>query len=495
MALQEDTPEVHTTEKSSREGRIVSGAAVSIGAQMAIYLLSVFSVRAILANLSKEENGELFQIQRLCDFILILLVEAGMGAVALRKIIQEPENREAIIATFARMRVMLWAGAATLICGIGLIVMPDSIMPLWVWALYMLITARAPLLRYVFEMRYRAATKLILIQSLGIMDTVLFLLLVYCLPFELSALSIAVYFLVAALPGFFILAFKKGNRDVIAIPFSPKIATEILKASLPVFVSLLLVQIHDKSDAFFLGVFSNQTQVGIFAAAYRSLAPLTAIAATLTSVLTPSIAELQVTDPEKCRRYVFGGLRVLLYTACFLCIGLSAGTSLIIDLLTGGSYADNYTEFFVMLWTELPIFVTVYTIEVNIALGLQRNNYVVASMLAGCSIVTNLILTPPMAALGAIFAKIFTVGSAAVLSLYLLKPFLKGQLTVLFVVRLFLVIGLSICLSWFLPMFIPVYGAVALCIILLAAILWATRSLTMEDYAIAEKFLKRALAR
>ncbi|MES2765718.1 MAG: polysaccharide biosynthesis C-terminal domain-containing protein [Bacteroidota bacterium] len=477
--------------KISRERRILSGTAVSLGAQIIGYVLYLFAIRAILGGLSKEENGVLFGIQRLCDLVLALAVEAGMNTVVLRKIIQNEEDYDAIMATFAKLRFLLWLGATALIVGIGLIFMPGNLSLLMVWSLYMLIGSKSALWRFVFELRYRAKTNLLPVYLLGLLDTVLFLVIIYFAPTPLTAMHIVSGFCISAIPGIVILMIMSGDWKVFSVPFSKPIAKDIFKSSFPVMLAFVLMQIHDKSDAFFLGYFTNATELGKFGAVYRILPPLLAVAITITTVFTPSIAKFQVSDPERCKRYIFGGLKILLYFGGLISVMLSASTGLIIEALTKGVYADSYIQFFAFMWLPIPVYIIIFLFDINIVLGLQRNNFIITAVEAGLSIITNILLTPFFASVGTVFSKLSTLIISAAVAVWLLKSVLKDYNVLGFFTRYSAAaIGGLFC-AVFLPNVMPEIAASCLGGVVYMGLLFLLKAIDTDDVVLLRQYLQK----
>lgn len=476
----------------SRERRILSGTAVSLGAQIIGYILYLFVIRAINSGLSKEENGVLFGIQRICDLILVLAVEAGMNTVVLRKIIQNEEDYDAIMATFAKMRFVLWLAASALIAVIGLVFMPENLTLLMVWSLYTLIGSKSSLWRFVFEIRYRAKINLLPVYLLGLVDTFLFLIIIYFIPSPLTAMHIVTGFCISAIPGIIILMIMSGDWKIFSVPFSKPIAKDIFKSSFPVMLAMVMMQIHDKSDAFFLGYFTNTVELGKFAAAYRILPPLFAVSITIATVFTPSIAKFQISDPVLCKRYIFGGIKILLYFGGLVSVMLSASTGLIIEALTKGVYADSYTQFFTFLWLPIPVYIIIFLFDVNIVLGLPRNNFIITAVEAGLSIITNILLTPVFASVGTVFSKLSTLIVSAGVALWLLKEVLKGYSSLGFFIGFFAAAGGGLVCAIFLPKFMPQIAASLLGGMIYISLLFLLKAIDKSDIDLLKQYFQKA---
>jgi O-antigen/teichoic acid export membrane protein len=218
------------------------------------------------------------------------------------------------------------------------------------------------------------------------------------------------------------------------------------------------VHIHDKVDAMLLQWFTDAREVGIFGAAYVSLAPLTSTVPLAASMaIIPVIARLAKEDWAECQRYAMTGLRFLVLIAVMACTVLSVLTPYVVELVSKGVYADNQLHFFLFLWMPLPIFILVYVQELTVALGRQKVNIPIAGTLALVTVVGGLIAIPQWHALGAVWVKLVSVVLGAFVAVGLFRRILGSVLTLPFVGSIAIVSMVGVGTAVVLP---PLLGTV-----------------------------------
>ena len=142
--------------------------------------------------------------------------------------------------------------------------------------------------------------------AVTILDALLFLTAIYFQRDVLTPSRVIATFAVTALPGFITMMIVDRGRYVNPKFFEWAELKVIVREAMPVVVALMFVHVHDKIDALMISWFSPQAEVGIFGAAYVSLAPLTGtFPMALTMAVIPVIAKYAViggTDDRKIHR-------------------------------------------------------------------------------------------------------------------------------------------------------------------------------------------------
>jgi O-antigen/teichoic acid export membrane protein len=347
-----------------------------------------------------------------------------------------------IVAAVAAMTVAAFSGYA--IAGVG------------AWAIYVLISTRAGLLRYTLETPLRMRVRFGLVSTLGILDGLLFLIAIYVMRHQLTVATIIGSFIASTLPSFFVLVWLDRGRHLLPSRASWQTLKELLREATPVMISVVLLNVHDKIDAFMLEWFSTPTEVGVFSAAYQSLAPFVStlpIAAVM--AIVPVVARLATEDEARSRTYALTGLRVLTAGGIGVAITASMLTPTIIELVSKGRYADNELQFFAFLWMTFPIFMLFYIQELNIALGAQRSNIRITATLAIGTVVAGLLLIPLYDSLGAIAAKIIAILFAASIAVRQFHRFLHQSLTLSRIVGIVGSAAICLAAAWLLPQVMP----------------------------------------
>lgn len=437
--------------------KVLKGSAVLFMSQGATMLLYFLAQRVILSTLTKEENGVLFGERRFVDLILILLVDFGMNGVAMRRMVMQPDRASAVLSSTVAIRFILWI-PATAISLVYAQAFGYSLIEVGVWCFFLLISSRSGLIRYTYELPFRSKVRFGWVAALSILDAVLFLVLVWFWRHDLTPTSVIIAFAISTIPGFVLmLLYDRGRTINLNFVEAAEIKT-LLKESLPVILALVFVHIHDKVDAMLLQWFTDAREVGIFGAAYVSLAPLTSTVPLAASMaIIPVIARLAKEDWAECQRYAMTGLRFLVLIAVMACTVLSVLTPYVIELVSKGVYADNELHFFLFLWMPLPIFILVYVQELTVALGRQKVNIPIAGTLALVTVVGGLIAIPQWHALGAVWVKLVSVVLGAFVAVGLFRRILGSVLTLPFVGSIAIVSMVGVGTAVVLP---PLLGTV-----------------------------------
>lgn len=450
---------------------------VSIGSSVLAFL----SQRVILSTLTKEDNGSLFVERRLGELILVILVDFGMNAIAMRRINVEPHRQKEIISSLLAYRFLMFVPATLLAAGSAW-VMGYEIQNVVFWCLAMFLMSRSGLIRYAMELPDRAQHRFVVPSIVTLLDGTLYAILIYWFRHELTTFMAIFLMIFAALPGFLITLMAGGRRVFFLRHVTSSEIRALVKASLPVVTSVLLLNLHDKIDAFFVEGLAGKIQAGVFGAAYSTLAPLTqSVPLTMALTLAPAIARASVENMAGCRQLALDGLRFTFSLAIVISSSLAIVSGAIIDFISDGVYRGHEVEFATMMWVGVPVFIQVYLCEVQIALGAQRsiirsNIVLLAVTLIGC-----VTLIPTFGAQGAIVSKILSVASASVVILRAFHLTVGHAVSLKLAMNAVLVLAITLGMSFVLPVFVQPIFAAPLAVVGSIIVLMVTRFITMSD--------------
>lgn len=392
---------------------VTTSGMLAIG-QLAIMVVSAIVQMILLATLSKEDNGQLFLIRRAVELVLVLTVDFGLNPIGMREIVQRPHDARSILGSLLIYRLVVWGILIPpLLAGTALFALDPMLVAMW--CLYMLLAGRSSLLRYVYELERRASMKVTLPVAMTLLDVVLYALGLYLYRDHITVESVLTISVVSSLPGFFIVWATAGTSRPSIRDWTGTEVRTLLRAAIPVQATMVFMAVHDKVDAFLIRAVTTEEQVGIFGAAYQTLAPLTLVVPYAVSMaLAPRIARDIAKEPQLTMSIVAVAMRFLLAAGVLVSTIVSILLPWILQVFTRGRYSDNYIEFFSLLWSVTPIYVTSFLGEVFIAMNSQRLNLLMVAILACGSLITGLILIPGYEALGASASKTITVTIAAV---------------------------------------------------------------------------------
>lgn len=466
---------------SGDQRKIVAGGTQMLASQVVVILFSVLSQRFILSGLTKEENGELFLVRRMIEVLTILFVDFGFNPGALRSVARDSETRREILSSLAAWRVASWLIVVLIVSGMSLYSHVDATAVV-LWCCYLLLASRSSLLRYLFEIPYRARLSFQLPLLATIADSLLLTIGVYIFRNQLSVPIVMAVFAVSVVPGMLIMISGGALRDFRLRFVRWHVLKQQVAAAVPVLATVALLMIHDRLDAFLLSWVASPAEVGVFGAAYQSLAPFTTtLPIAAGSVLLPVVSRLSISDKVRCARYVSLTLRLLFSIGLIIA---SVGTIVvpeIIDVMTSGKYADNALTFAVLMWSVVPIFVTTYLMETLNAYGAQKRNVLIVTVLALSTVALGLVLIPLYASVGASITKVVSVAIAAALSVYVYSTvgFVKPSLS--FIVRLTTAIVVCVLLALFIPTIMNRLSAVGTVLLLSSFSVFALRIVKIAD--------------
>jgi O-antigen/teichoic acid export membrane protein len=443
--------------------RILKGSVMLFFSQGATLLLYFLAQRIILSALTKEANGVLFGERRFVDLVLIMLVDFGMNGITMRRMIMHPDRAQVILSSTVAYRLMMFVPASLLSLSYAYAV-GYSLVDVALWCFFLLISTRSGLIRYTYEMPFRSKVRFGWVAFLSILDAILFLGMIWWWRDQLSPTVVIQAFVISTIPGLiFMIAYDRGRTIHPRFMEMSEVRT-LLRESMPVILALVFMHVHDKMDAMFLQWFADAKEVGIYGAAYVSLAPLTSTVPLAASMaIIPVLARLAKENWEECQRYAITGFRFLVVIALLSCTVLSVLTPYVIELVSKGVYADNHLHFFLFMWMPVPIFILVYVQELTIALGHQKSNIPIAGALASVTVIGGLLVIPTWHALGAVWVKLAAVVLGAAIAVVLFRRILGTGLTLQFVASIVLVLMVGIVTAVWLPtiLSLPVAAAVA----------------------------------
>ena len=135
--------------------RVLSGGASLFAAQGLAMVVYFLAQRIILSTLTQEQNGLLFAERRMTDLMILMIVDFGLNGIAMRRMIQFPDRAREILSSVAAFRIALWVPASI----ITLIYASSAgylLLDVALWSGFLMMTSRAGLLRYNYELPMRS---------------------------------------------------------------------------------------------------------------------------------------------------------------------------------------------------------------------------------------------------------------------------------------------------------------------------------------------------
>lgn len=429
-----------STLQGSVTRRVVSGSLWMIGSQAVVLALMFLAQREILSTLSKEDNGILFFQRRVVDFLMVVLVDLGMNGILIRRVVHEPDRASQILSSAFVLRMIM----AAAVVSVGMVATAYSgydPSDAAVWAVYVFISARTTLGRYVLEIPFRTTGRFRVVSALGVADAVLFTIGIWLMRHQLTPSIVIFTYAVSALPGFAVLLAARSGIDIRLRSVSPTEMMALVRESLPIVVSVALIAVHTTLDTMLVERFGTSRDVGVLGAVNAAIGPfLVIVPQTVALVLMPEVARWR-DDVDRRNESVTSTLRVLIAGAtCSAALAVPL-LRLFVELVSAGRYSPDIEAFVWFMWTAPLVAVVVYVQELAVTLGQQQRMVTIAGILVAATAVFGFALIPDMLALGAVLSRFCTLVVGALYCIWLLFRFMAKPVDLRFAARVVLVVG------------------------------------------------------
>lgn len=427
--------------------RVVSGSLWMIGSQVLVLGLMFVAQREILSTLSKEDNGVLFFQRRVVDFLMVVLVDLGMNGVLIRRVVQEQHRASEILSSAFAVRALM--AIAVMVVGSSVALLSGyPPVDATVWAVYVFISARTTLGRYILEVPFRTSGRFNRVSALGVVDAVLFTLGIWLVRDNLTPSTVILTYALSAIPGFLVLFVVRSG---IALRLRNVSSTEMIalvRESLPIVLSVGLIAVHTTLDTLLVEVFGTPRDVGILGAVNAAIGPfLVVVPQAVSLVFMPEVAR-RSDDIERRDASIVDMLRALVvFSTCFAVVAVPMLPTFV-DLVSAGRYSPDIDAFVWFLWSAPLAAIVVFVQEVAITLGHQRRNVAIAGVLVIATAIFGLAWIPQLLSLGAVITRFSTLAVAGLYCIWLVYRFMSKPVDLLFGVKVAVLIGSSIAMSW-----------------------------------------------
>lgn len=426
--------------------RVVSGSLWMIGSQALVLGLMFLAQREILSTLSKEDNGVLFFQRRVVDFLMVVLVDLGMNGVLIRRVVQEHHRASEILSSALVVRLVM-ATIATLLGMATAVYSGYPPIDAAVWAVYVFISARTTLGRYVLEVPSRTSGGFHRVSALGVLDAVLFTIGIWLVRDHLTPSIVILTYAVSALPGFVLMSAARSGVAIGVRHSSIAEIRQLVRESLPIVLSVGLIAVHTTLDTLLVEAYGTARDVGILGAVNAAIGPfLVVVPQAVSLVFMPEVAR-RIDEPQQRDASIIAMLRVLVVLAtCFAAAAIPL-LPLFVQLVSAGRYSPDVAAFEWFLWSAPMAAVVVFVQEVSITLGHQRRNVAIASVLVFATALFGFVWIPQLLSVGAVIGRFCTMAVGALYCMWLLYRFMAKPVDLWVVVRVVILVGGSIGIS------------------------------------------------
>ncbi|MHB8084849.1 MAG: flippase [Dehalococcoidia bacterium] len=264
----------------------------------------------------------------------------------------------------------------------------------------------------------------------------------------------------------------------------------VLKQAWPIGLILVLVTIRLKADTVMLSLYSGDSAVGIYNAAYRFIDIAMVIPSILVLALFPTLSFLYKSSAARYDDACSKAFKYLLLIALPMAFFVTIFARQLINLSFGPNYADSVIVLRILIWAGAVMYLTMLTGSVFIAADKQTLSLKIASVSVLVNLALNLILIPKFSYMGAAATVIVSELFGLIVALAILTK--SGhKLNILSIVKAPLIgmiaVGLILLLAVALNINLIVAGISALIVYGLIVFKLGIHS---DDVALAKELLK-----
>lgn len=381
-------------------------------------VIAFFTIILIARNLGVEQFGVYALIFTIIG-LASLLANYGFDPLMIREIARNPFNTDLTISNSTFLKFVFSLLSLIILLTIGIFLRNDLLLPLFILGASFLIYN--PLMT--ISAAFYGKEQMIwsgLIQVSG--DAIRLIVVIYFLSISSGLLSIVTAYAVSNLIVCLILIFIGKYKIELHFKIDSKHFGKIIKQAFPFALNAVIFMVYFRIDIIILSWLKGDLSVGSYSAAYRIIDAFLFVPASVMGAVFPAFSrKYGVSDSifwvsfEKIVKYL---------TIVGIPIGFSItvlAPKIIALLYSGAQWEASIIYLQVLIWTITLIFINCsFPVALN-ARGKQKISAIVLLAGSGVNIILNLLLIPPLNALGASIATVITEVVTTVVYLYIFR--------------------------------------------------------------------------
>lgn len=407
---------------------VLSQGLISMGAYGVNFAASFFAVIGIARLMGKEEYG-LFVLAIQIVAFTSMISDFGIGPVIMRRLAIAPGRAASILleATLSRVLLIVPTWVISVIVAWWFEPGWDFFLLINLMMLNIVVSSKVPVLRGTLESLYRSQSRMGVPTITTAVDSVMLLAAVLVVPasFRDPILAMTLYTASNLLGAAMLLV--AGMRFTSALNTEPVVISwrgmrELVYASAPLAVYLLLNALHVSMDTFYLKFFHDSTEVALFNAPLRIMTPLAVFPTIVAISAAPYFARASVAEDDDTRarmsRLFSLSVKTLLIGSVLMAGFGMTNAELLLSVAFGGKFDETVVTMTILFALFLPMALNIFLVELNNARGHLRSNTQFAAILAAVSLAAGALLISHYASTGAAVAKLVAVVAGLAFLIY-----------------------------------------------------------------------------
>jgi len=411
--------------------KIAKNTIIIIMGEILTTLIGIFTVIYLTRYLGAQDFGIYSFIFAYLGFFGII-VDFGIARILVRDISRELSQANKLLGSALILKFMLSILAILLSCLIiNFFNYPFNIKLLvYIGALSFLFSINA-LYRLIFQVHLKMEYPILV----EIFNSLLKLGLFFFLIVKKASL---IWFVLATviinLPALFMLMFFSRKFVKLELKIDFKVYKYLIKESWPLALTTAFIMIYTRIDQLMLFHMKGAKAVGFYAAAVRLAELFNIIPVAFTISVFPLFSNYFVNAKEKFKEAYELSFKYMSILIIPIAVVMSILSKPIINFIFGQSFTESAQAFKVLIWSEVFVFLGAIHINILIATGLQRLDFLFTVSSALLNIILNLLWIPCYNIVGAAWATLISYSLGVPLS-YIIKntrPYAKALINSLF---------------------------------------------------------------
>lgn len=194
----------------------------------------------------------------------------------------------------------------------------------------------------------------------------------------------------------------------ISLRFNPGLWKKMLKISLPIIVSYIILRINLNFSILYFGTVGKQTEVGLFNAAFKIIFLLLTVREVLISVAYPLMSKYFVESKEKLAQVMQGFIKLALLFTLPVVLGGSLLAEDIIRFIFGEHFINAALPLRILLVAFLFMMINIVFPSSQNAFNKEKKYLKISMINSGSNVLLNILLIPVWGLVGAAAASALT---------------------------------------------------------------------------------------
>lgn len=412
----------------SSQSKIFYSSGIAFVGQGASLLFTFLASILIARGLGETAFGQFTFLVSLLN-VVALIPDFGLNWTLQREL-SRIENGARITGTAFLIRLFLFVTAVVVLNGFFYFFSLEE--NLWLLAniivLNIALSGRVSGLRLVLESPYRAEMRLMIPMSLGFLDNMLLVCLLWFAPRLASGLEGVVYAYTAAnIPGFVVLLFLVQRERKIS--FRPQVneIKKILTESTPLALYTGLCAVHVVYDVFVLKGFWGNDAVGQYGVALRLFLPFVFVPNAFVLGTFPIFSRWFAEEPGRIKQAFQLSMKFMIGVGLTIMVVMVLFSEAIIHLLFGGEFENAIALLQILSVAHVFWFASIFGSSFITATNQQKWNFWIALSIVTVDIVLNTLAIPVYGNLAAAVTRVFAEFVGVTLMFILTRKYLGKE--------------------------------------------------------------------